>query len=76
MVERVFAPADVEGVAVGDEGFAAQLTHQVADGARVVGAQEGEVARLPEVQLDGDELALEVNAVNPGLEHQLAQFHL
>ena len=76
MVEGVLAPADVEGVAVGDEGLAAQFLDQVADRARVVRPQEGQVARLAEVQLHGHEAALEVEAAEAGLQHEFAQFRL
>ena len=44
VLERVFAATDVERVAVGEEGLAAQLLHDVCDGAGVVGAQK---LRLP-----------------------------
>lgn len=44
VLERVFAATDVERIAVGEEGLAAQLLHHVRDGAGVVGAQK---LRLP-----------------------------
>lgn len=44
VLERVFAATDVERVAVGEEGLAAQLLHDIGDGAGVVGAQKAQVA--------------------------------
>ena len=73
MVERIFAPADVERVAVGEEGLAAQLLDIVADCGGPVRAQEGEVARLAEVHLDGDELAVKVDALKASGLHEAAQ---
>ena len=64
VVEAVLAPADVERVAVGDEGLAAELANDVDDGARVVGAQVAEVARLAEVHLYGDELVGKVDLLD------------
>ena len=40
VLERVFAATDVERVAVGEEGLAAQLLDDIRDGAGVVGAQK------------------------------------
>ena len=64
VLERVFAATDVERVAVGEEGLAAQLLHDVRDGAGVVGAQKAQVAQLAKVNLDGDELVLKVNLLD------------
>ena len=66
VLERVFAATDVERVAVGEEGLAAQLLHDVRDGAGVVGAQKAQVAQLAKVNLDGDELVLKVDLLNTG----------
>ena len=73
VLERVFAATDVERVAVGEEGLAAQLLDVVADLACPVRAQEGEVARLTEVDLDGDELAVEVDGLKARGFHKAAQ---
>ena len=70
VLERVFATAHVERVAVGEERLAAQLLDHVRDGARVVGAQEGEVAQFAEVDLDGDELVVEVDLLDAGAANQ------
>ena len=66
VLERVFAATDVERVAVGEEGLAAQLLHDVRDGAGVVGAQKAQVAQLAKVNLDGDELVLKVDLLDAG----------
>lgn len=44
VLERVFAATHIERIAVGEEGLAAQLLHDIRDGAGVVGAQK---LRLP-----------------------------
>ena len=58
MLKRVFAAAHVERVAVREEGLAAQPLDHVYHGARVIGTQEGQVAQLAKVDLDGNELVL------------------
>ena len=73
VVERVLAAAHVERIAVGDEGFAAQLAHDVDDDAGVVGAQVGQVARLAEVHLDGDELVLHVDLLDARPAHEAVE---
>ena len=67
VLERVFAATDIERIAVGEEGLAAQLLHDVRDGAGVVGAQKAQVAQLAKVNLDGDELVLEVDLLDTGV---------
>ena len=67
VLERVFAATDVERVAVGEEGLAAQLLDDIRDGAGVVGAQKAQVAQLAKVNLDGDELVLKVDLLNSGV---------
>ena len=67
VLERVFAATDIERVAVGEEGLAAQLLHHVGDGASVVGAQKAQVAQLAKVNLNGDELVLKVDLLNTGV---------
>ena len=61
MVERVGAAADIERVAVCDEGPAAAFLDEVGDDLGIVRTQERQVAELTEVQLDGDELAVKVD---------------
>ena len=74
VLERVFAATDVERVAVGEEGLAAQLLHDVCDGAGVVGAQKAQVAQLAKVNLDGDKLVLEVDLLNAGAANEALKF--
>ena len=66
VLERVFAATDIKRVAVGEEGLAAQLLHDIRDGAGVVGAQKAQVAQLSKVNLDSDELVLKVDLLNTG----------
>ena len=74
VLERVFAATDVERVAVGEEGLAAQLLHDIRDGASVVGAQKAQVAQLAKVNLNGDELVLEVDLLNTGATDEALEF--
>ena len=67
VLERVFAATDIERVAVGEEGLAAQLLDDIRDGAGVVGAQKAQVAQLAKVNLDGDELVLKVDLLDTGV---------
>ena len=67
VLERVFAATDIERVAVGEEGLATQLLHDIRDGAGVVGAQKAQVAQLAKVNLDGDELVLKVDLLDTGV---------
>ena len=73
MVERIRAAADIERVAVGEKRLAAERAHIVAHDARPVRAQIGHVARLTEVELDGDEFVLEVDLLKAGGLHEAAQ---
>ena len=61
VVERVFSLSDIQRVAVCEEGLATRLSHEVGDDARIVGAQEAQVAGLPEMHLDRHELVREVH---------------
>ena len=73
MIERVGAAADIERVAVGEKRLAAERAHIVAHDARPVRAQIGHVARLTEVELDGDVLVLEIDLLKAGGLHEPAQ---
>ena len=61
VLQRVFAAADVERVAGGEEGLAAALLDEVGDDLGIVGAQERQIAELAEMQLDGDEFAVKLD---------------
>ena len=73
MLEGVFPLAGVEGVAVGQKGHAALLFAQVGHHLGVVGPQEGQVAQLPKVHLDGHEAPVHLNIPDPRRQTQPAQ---
>ncbi len=73
VVERVLAAADVERVAVGQEGQTAERADVVGHDAGVLRAQVGEVAQLAEVDLDGGVAVGEVDLLEAGALHQTVQ---
>ena len=73
MFQGVLAAAHIQGVAVGQEGAPAQGGHFVGHHLGEVGTQEGQVARLTEMDLDGHELVVHVDAVDAGLFDQFFQ---
>lgn len=66
VLERVLAAARIERIAVRQERHTALLFDEVCDDLRVLRAQIGHVAKLTEVHLDGDELAVHVNLLDAG----------
>lgn len=76
MVERVLASANVQRVAVGQERLAAAFLDEVRDRFRPVRPQKCEVARLTEVDFDGGELFVKVDAVHACRFHQTGQLLL
>ena len=70
VLQGILAAARIQGVAVGQEGLAAQLLDHIGHSLGVVGTQETQVAQLAEVHLDGNELAVHIDLVNAGLLHQ------
>ena len=76
MLERMLAAADVERVAVGQEGTAAELLDEVGHGLGIVWPQIGQIAQLAEVHLDGDEFILKIDLVHAGLQQEFAQLLL
>ena len=66
MIQPILPSPYIQGVAVGEEGLAAQLLDDIRDGTGVVGAQKAQVAQLAKVNLDGDELVLKVDLLNTG----------
>ena len=68
VLERVFAAARIECVAVRQEGHAALLFDEVRDDLRVLRAKIRHVAELTEVHLDRDELAVHVNLLDASSE--------
>ena len=73
VLQRVFAAAGVQGVAVGEEGHAAALLHQVGHHLGVVGPQERQVARLAKVHLDGNKFAVQIHAGQAGAAQQTGE---
>ena len=67
------AAADVQRVAVGQEGLAALILHQVHHHLGPVGPQVGHVAGLAEVHFDGHIFVVHVNAAEPGGHDQTGQ---
>ena len=76
MVQPVFAPADIKGVAVGEEGLTAPLLHEIRHGFRPVRPKEGQIARLPEMHFDGYIFFVEVNFAHTCGFHQACQLLL
>ena len=74
MIEGVLPAADVEGVAVGEEGFAAELADIVHHDLRILRAQVGKVAELAEVDLDGGVFVREIDVLKTGGLHEPVQF--
>ena len=64
VLQRVLPTAGIEGVAVGQERFAALGADHVRNRARKVRAQKGEVARLAKVDLDGDKAIRKIDILN------------
>ena len=76
MIERILAPADIQCVAVGQERLAAALLNEVRDRFCPVRTQKRKVARLTEVNFDGGELFVKVDAVHACRLHQAGQLLL
>ena len=74
MVQGVLSAADVQRVAVRQEGLAAQSLDVIADRSRPVGTKIRQVARLTEVDLDGHEFAFEIDVLEAGLFHEALEF--
>ena len=73
MVKGVLAAAHIEGVAVGQEGLAAQLLHIVCHHPGIVGPQKGQISVLAKMDLDGGVLIGEVDGFKAGGLHQPVQ---
>ncbi len=65
VLQSVLSPSGIEGVAVGEEGQAPHAPHHIGHHLGVIGPQEGQIARLSKVHLNGGELSLKVNLANP-----------
>ena len=73
VIQRVFAAADIQGVAVRQEGLAALTFYQIRHSFGPVGAEIGHVARLAEMHFDGHIFAVHVDVVESGGHHQAGQ---
>ena len=73
MIQRIFAAADIQGVAVGQEGLAPLTFHQISHGFSPVGPEVSHVARLSKVHFDGYIFAVHVNVAKTGGHHQTGQ---
>ena len=76
MIQGVFPGADVEGVAVGEEGIAPQLLDVIGDVPGKVGAEKRQIAQLAEVNFNGHIFSLEIDLVHTCGLHQLPQLRL
>ena len=76
MVEGVFAAAHIQRVAVSQERFAAHIFDHVDDGAGIVGTKVRQVARFSEVDLDGDEFAVQFHGWKTCFAQKPFQFRL
>jgi hypothetical protein len=70
VLQRIFSAAGVHGVAVCEEWLAAKLLYNVDNCARVVGSQVAYIAKLAEMELDGNELAFQVEVGYPCCFHK------
>ena len=73
MLQRVLAAAGIERVAIRQEGQAALLLTEIRNHLCVIGAQEGQIAQLAKVHLDGDKLALQIHILDARRNAQLAK---
>ena len=73
VLQGVLPAAGVHGVAVGEEGAAAQLLHHIHHRPGIVGAEKAHIAQLAEVHLDGHKLAVQIQLLDPGRPDQLFQ---
>ena len=61
VIQRIFPPAHIQGIAVGKKRLSAPLLNKVRHGFRPVGPQVRQIARLTKMQLDGHKLVIEVD---------------
>ena len=73
MLKSFLAAADIESIAVGNEGFAALFPDKVNYSLYVVRTEVGDISPLTEVHLDGNEFALHINISQTCLLSQLFQ---
>ena len=73
MVQGVFAPAHIQGVAVSEEGHPAPGFYHLRHGLGEVGPQVGEVPGFAEVDFNGDEFLFHIDFADAGGVHELFQ---
>ena len=73
MIQPILPSPYIQGVAVGEEGLATPLFHEICHRLGPVGPQEGQIARFTKVHFDGHELALHVQLTDPGRQAQAAE---
>ena len=73
MLQRIFTPPYIEGIAVRQECLAALRLNYVHNNLGIIGAQIGQVARLAKMNLDGRILFLKVNIGHPRFFDQILQ---
>ena len=76
MGNSVLPSAYIQGVAVGEEGLATPLLHEICHRLGPVGPQEGQIARFTKVHFDGHELPVEIDLAHPGGFHEAGQLLL
>ena len=73
MLQGVLAAADIERIAVCQEGQAFLLFDDVGHSLGEIGAQKCQVARLAKVNLNGDEFILHIDGADAGFFDELFQ---
>ena len=73
VLQSVFPAAHIKGIAVRQEGLASLFLHIIRHHSGIVGPQERQVPILPEVDLDGGELAGKVHRLESRALHEPVQ---
>lgn len=73
MIQRIFAAAYIQGVAVGQESFPAAFFYHIDNDLGIVRAQIRQVARFTEVDFDGSKFVLKIDVVETGTLDQASQ---
>ena len=76
MIQPILPSPYIQGVAVGEEGLATPLLHEICHRLGPVGPQEGQIARFTKVHFDGHELPVEIDLAHPGGFHEAGQLLL
>ena len=73
MIQGISPGTNIQGVAVGQEGLAAQILDDIHEDTGIAGAQVGHIAQFAEVDLDSHEFILEIDLVDAGGQNQPCQ---